>query len=66
MKELEIIKEKHQASIARYVRALKAEKAAQLEREEAKRDLNKDTRDMKDAQDKIINEAENEIINQTV
>ena len=65
MKELEIVKEKHQEALNRYVKALKAENAAQIEREEAKRDLVRVTHEMKDTQEKIIHEAESEVINKT-
>ena len=65
MKELIDIKEKHQEALGRYVKALKVEKAAQLEREEAKRDLNRVKHEMKDTEDKIINEVEQEVINKT-
>jgi hypothetical protein len=63
MKELELLKERHQEGLARYVKALRAESLATLERIEAKRDLNRLNHELKDAQDKIINEVESEVIN---
>lgn len=62
MKELIVLKTRHQEGLDRYLKALRAESLASLERIEAKRDLNRLNHDLKDAQDKIINEVEQEVI----